>query len=72
MPDSKIPKAIASKEFKIFGVTVKCHVLEDGRRIVEEQSVADMLNAMSTPDRPNMDEIESFHRWMREQGKKNE
>lgn len=41
-----IPKSVWNGSFTLLGVEMKCHVLDDGTRIIEEQSVADFLQAM--------------------------
>ena len=41
-------KAIRSGEIKLNGLTIKCHVLEDGKRIIEEQSLYDFMEYMSS------------------------
>jgi hypothetical protein len=64
-PELKPPTSIASSSFQIFGVTVRCHVLDDGQRIIEEESVAALLEAMSDLTQPDMGDLESFNRWMR-------
>lgn len=67
----KIPTAIGSSAFTIFGVTVKCHVLDDGQRIVDADDVAAMFRAMEQPSLSGDlsrvaldDELKGFARWM--------
>lgn len=63
-----IPRAIASATFTIFGVTLHCHVLDDGTRVIEEQDVAALIDSFGAPaghldlDDP---ELERFARWQR-------
>jgi hypothetical protein len=46
MPN-KIPKPVSSKVFKIFGVSLHCHVLDDGRRIISSDSLVKLLDTMA-------------------------
>lgn len=53
-----IPTAVWSGEFEIVpGVTLKVHVLDDGQRIIEEESFAAFLEWMGLPDTVMSDEI---------------
>lgn len=60
-----IPQAIWSGTFRLFGVDVKCHTLSDGRRIIEAESMAKVLDAMGdvAAMRIGADDIEEFARW---------
>ena len=56
--------------FKLFGVDVTCHVLSDGRRIIEADSVARMFAAQAdighepvTPDGER--EMTAFGNWLK-------
>ena len=40
------PKAVWSGEFSFSGLTMKCHVLDTGQRIIEEESVKAFLKWM--------------------------
>lgn len=42
-----LPTPVWSGSFTVFGVEVKCHVLDSGARIIEEDSVVALLDAMS-------------------------
>ena len=61
--------SVWSGSFRLFGVDVKCHVLSNGQRIIEEDSMEELLRAMSDGDdlATNGDarEIERFARWRR-------
>ena len=39
--------AIRSGELKLGGLIMKVHVLEDGTRIIEEQSMLDFINTLN-------------------------
>ncbi len=61
-----IPTAIWSGSFTLGGVEMKCHVLDDGKRIIEAGSVAALFNAMARPDFSFADgEAEAFTRWQK-------
>jgi hypothetical protein len=61
-----IPTAVWSGSFSVFGVELKCHVLDNGQRIIEADSMADFFNGLADADAvaedPNLDE---FVRWFR-------
>jgi hypothetical protein len=50
------PQAVWSGSFRIFGVEVKCHVLDDGRRIIEADSMDQLLGAITAPGSDLTDE----------------
>jgi hypothetical protein len=61
MPDVQvpIPESIWQGTFNVFGVDVVCHVLNDGRRIIEAESMAKMFAAMAeTGDDPTTPDFE--------------
>lgn len=62
---AELLESIASASFKIFGVDLRCHVLSDGQRVIEEESVAALLEAMALPS-VSEDDMESFARWLRD------
>jgi len=67
-PDSdETPFSVWQGSFRVFGVEVKCHVLSDGRRVVERDSMLDLMNAMSaTPtSEVDIDELATFARWQK-------
>jgi hypothetical protein len=57
MSDIKIPHAIATAETTIGGITLRCHILADGRRIIEEESMHQMLTAMQTGELSSEDAL---------------
>lgn len=61
-----IPKAIWQGTFKLLGIELQCHVLDDGRRIIEASSMERLLEAMATGEH-ELDPIEfaAFSRWQR-------
>jgi hypothetical protein len=64
-----LPSAVWSGEFVLFGVPLKCHVLNDGRRIIDAESIEDLMRAMATQGEQSLEEMErevaAFARWMR-------
>ncbi len=61
-----LPKSIWEGSFKVFGVELKCHVLDDGRRIIEADSVADLLDAMGSVDPIDIGDLDNFVKWQKE------
>lgn len=51
----------------MFGVTVKCYVLDDGQRIIDADSVKALLEAMASVDDPTEDmDMADFAKWIHE------
>lgn len=62
------PQSIWQGSFKLYGIDVRCHVLSDGRRIIEAESMAALLEAMASPLQQPLEEagdIAAFARWQR-------
>lgn len=60
------PHSVWQGTFHIFGVDVKCHVLSNGQRIIEMDSMNLLIDAMSDPDRLDVKEqTEEFIRWFK-------
>ena len=53
--------------FILFGVELKCHVLSNGQRIIEEDSMVDLLEAMEAPLADNSDgaELSELCDWLK-------
>lgn len=60
----RIQTAIAEDTFFLFGVRVRCYVLDDGRRIVNADDLAAMFESMATGDHDSA-QVEAFVRWQR-------
>lgn len=65
---SDVPHSVWQGSFSVFGVEVKCHVLDDGQRIIEIDSMKALLAAMagdnnitSPGESPDLTE---FARWV--------
>ena len=64
MTDDELPKVIWVGTFTLFGVDLKCYVLDDGRQIIDEDSLADLFDAMAQPGVPPIgDGLEAFTAW---------
>lgn len=50
------PISVWQGSFTVFGVELKCHVLDDGHRIIEATSIEALLEAMGDPAVPSNDE----------------
>ena len=60
------PVAVWSGEFVISGVTLHCHVLDDGMRIIDAGDLTALFLAWEQgADAPGDDGIEAFARWQR-------
>lgn len=55
--------AVWSGVFKIGSVDLKCHLLSDGRRIVEADSIAKLFSVRG--DEIVVDQVDAFMRWQR-------
>ena len=53
--------------FILFGVELQCHVLSNGQRIIEEDSMVDLLEAMEAPLENNSDgsELTELCDWLK-------
>jgi hypothetical protein len=64
----RIPEAVWSGTFTLFGVEVRCHVLDNGQRLIEAESFEELLLAMASEApgiRLDPDDLGKFTRWMR-------
>ena len=54
--------------FHLFGVELKCHVLSDGNRIVEADSLTNLFKAMGDPGEADIDKTElgKLGEWLRQ------
>jgi hypothetical protein len=63
--------SIAQAEFTLFGVTLHCHVLSDGQRVIDANDIARLFEVMETGGPQDHDDaameasLEAFARWMR-------
>ena len=70
MTEGTLPSSVGYGEFTLFGVVMKCHVLSDGRRIIEAESMEKLFEAMAEPGCAVLDEdeIARYARWSRGEG----
>ncbi len=62
----ELPKAVWEGSFTLFGVKLRCAVLENGQRIVEAESFHAFLKAMDeNPSLVNREELQAFQDWYR-------
>lgn len=65
--EGELPRAVWSGSFRILGVDIQCHTLEDGRRIIDEDGLSTFIDALHDPRVPDdphpSSELEAFKRW---------
>ena len=61
MSDSP-PTPVWSGSFCIFGVDVKCHILSDGQRIVEVDSMEELFANMNS-ENPDPGQLADYIEW---------
>ena len=67
---AETPQSIWQGSFRVFGIDVKCHVLDNGQRMIEEDS---MLALFAAEDRVSKEgwsaddspDIDAFFRWQK-------
>ena len=61
-----LPTAVWSGTFHLWGIDLKCHVLSDGRRIIEKESFEAFMDALAD-GMPVADDTDlmAFFRWQR-------
>lgn len=61
-----VPTAVWSGSFHLWGFDLKCHVLDNGQRIIEKESFEQFMNALAD-GMPVADDAElaAFFRWQR-------
>ena len=64
----EFPHSVWQGAFVLFGVTLQCHVLDDGQRMIEEASVDALFAAINKSNYEDLDisAVDDFHRWLRE------
>ena len=63
MSGDNLITAVWSGTFRLFGVDVKCHTLSDGRRVIEGDSMAALLDAMHGGGAFPDSQTDEFTRW---------
>jgi len=59
------PTSVWQGSFHVLGVEVKCHVLSDGQRIIEMDSMSSLLEAMDGNLTITDKEFEEFAKWQK-------
>ena len=68
MRADNIPRAVWTGTFRIFGVDLKCAVLDNGQRIIDADNVNELFAVMSEPNtewRPDDPGLIAFAKWRR-------
>lgn len=61
-----LPKAVWEGEFKIFGVTLRCYVLDNGKRIINAEDVATLFDTMgSGTPLTDVNVLDDFAKWIK-------
>jgi hypothetical protein len=67
MADDDLPRIVWSSEFKLGAVTMKCHILDNGQRVIEQESMLEFLAAIEADTPIDYDAMRAFGRWQRGQ-----
>jgi len=59
------PVSVWQGEFTMSGVTLHCHVLDDGTRIIEAADVQALMDAWAAGADVDEEEAAAFARWQR-------
>lgn len=62
---SDIPMSVRHATHNFCGVVVRCHVLDDGRRVVDEESMMAVIAALDAGMRPTQADYDKFMQWQR-------
>lgn len=61
-----IPSVIASSTIKIFDVELKCHILDNGARVIEQESMEKLFETMEKGNiETTEEEAMNFAKWLR-------
>lgn len=60
-----LPTAIWSGTFTVWGIELRCHVLDTGQRIVEAEDMERFIHAMEDGDLDTRGDMAEFVRWQR-------
>lgn len=64
MSTDNIPKAVWEGTFTVFGVELKCYILDNGQRIVDAECMDKLLEVMNNPDaNAEPGDIDEFTKW---------
>lgn len=57
--NKKTLKSISQSTLRILGVDLECHVLDNGERVFDAESVMRFLEALEDPDAPDITEADA-------------
>lgn len=60
-----LPTAVHTGEFQLGGVTMRVHVLDDGRRVIDAESVHAFLDALENGPTITPEQADAFARFIR-------
>lgn len=60
-----IPKSIYVGELEICGITLRCHVLDNGQRVLEQKGVEDLFAEWATGHLLDDEDAEAIARFVR-------
>ena len=63
--EKKIPVAVWSGSFRIFGKDLKCHVLDNGQRVIDEDSLIELFGTDASEASLDEGELLDFLKWQR-------
>lgn len=72
MSDDAIPQAVWSGSFRVFGIDVHCHLLDNGQRVIDADSVHRLFAAMETFECSSPEhtaQIAAFAAWAQKRGR---
>jgi hypothetical protein len=61
----RLPTAVHSSTLKLSGVELRCHVLDDGRRIIDADDLARLFEAWGNDVPLHLDEVEQIAAFIR-------
>jgi hypothetical protein len=67
MDAAELPVAVWSGEFKVGDVVMRCHVLSDGRRVIDSESVHEFFSRAAAEAAAGrmVDGMSDFVRWLK-------
>jgi hypothetical protein len=65
MMADQVPAAVWEGSFRVFGVQVRCYVLDDGRRIINAGDIDRLFDPAGQPVTPDPGELEEMTKWAR-------
>lgn len=66
MTTEEIPKAVWEGMFRVFGINVRCAVLDNGKRVINGDDLLQVLSGNS--DTLSHDDLDEFIKWQAGEG----